>query len=408
MPQAPLQIGIIGTGIMGSGIAQVAAVYGCSVQLLDVSPEVVQRAIADIDKRLDRLVEKGQATVEARSKAGGRLRAASSADDLATCDLVLEAVSEDLDVKTKVLKPIALRAAARTIFASNTSSLSITRLGQAIGMGRHMVGMHFFNPPWLMPLVEVIAGGDSVLGVVMKVTALARSWGKTVVQAKDTPGFIVNRVARGYYLEAMRMLGEGVAGIAEIDQTMRHLGGFRLGPFELMDLVGIDVNYSVSSSVWEQLGRPARLTPHPNQAELRDSGRLGRKTKRGFYDYGKEPPVPAVDREIQVLELPETARKAVAVFVQRASDQPGTERQNYIFARILATIINEASLALDEGVASREDIDTAMRLGTNYPHGPLEWAEQIGFADCDRMLLELNGTVTDDRFRPAALLHVRR
>src|SRR5262249_37757723 len=157
--------------------------------------------------------------------------------------------------------------------------------GRAIGMGRRMVGMHFFNPPVLMPLVEVIAGNDSETAIVDQVAELARSWDKTVVRAKDTPGFIVNRVARGYYLEALRMLGEGVADIAEIDGAMKAMGGFKLGPFELMDLVGIDVNYSVSTSVWEQLGRPARLAPHPIQADLLKRGELGRKTRRGFYDY---------------------------------------------------------------------------------------------------------------------------
>jgi len=264
--------------------------------------------------------------------------------------------------------------------------------------------MHFFNPPVLMPLVEVIAGAESDGRVVEQVAALARAWGKTVVRAKDTPGFIVNRVARGYYLEALRMLGEGVAGIDEIDRTMKQLGGFKLGPFELMDLVGIDVNYSVSTSVWEQLGRPARLTPHPIQADLRQRGQLGRKTKRGFYDYATEPPAPAAPVERRPLELPDAVRDTVAAFVQRATERPGTEIENYVFARILATIINEAALALDEGVASRPDIDTAMRLGTNYPRGPLEWAEKIGSNECGRMLLALNATVGDERFRPAALL----
>jgi len=403
------KIGIIGTGIMGSGIAQLAAVHGWTVGMLDVSPEVVERGLAEIDNRFQRMVEKQQLTPEGRDQARRRLRVAMSPADLAAgSDLILEAVSEDLALKAKVLKPIADQAPPQTVFASNTSSLSITRIGQAIGRGPRMVGMHFFNPPWLMPLVEVIAGAESDANAVDQVAAIAESWGKTVVRAKDTPGFIVNRVARGYYLESLRMLGEGIASIIEIDRTMKQFTGFKLGPFELMDLVGIDVNYSVSTSVWEQLGRPVRLTPHPIQAELRDRGLLGRKTKRGFYDYSVEPPVPALKKERLSFALSDAMRQAVSAFAQHGPERPGTEKENYIFARILATILNEAALALDEAVASREDIDTAMRLGTNYPRGPLEWADRIGKEHCGRMLLALNASVSDDRFRPAAYWHKRK
>lgn len=398
------RVGILGSGIMGSGIAQVAAVHGCNVELLDVGPEVVRRAIDEIGKRLDRLVEKKQLTGSEREQVRARLHAAESADSLAGCDVVLEAVSEDLAVKTKLLGRIAAQAAPNTIFASNTSSLSITRIGEAIGMGRRMVGMHFFNPAWLMPLVEIIAGAQTDSAVVEQTAALARSWGKTVVQAKDTPGFIVNRVARGFYLESLRMLEEAVAGIDEIDRTMKQLGGFRLGPFELMDLVGIDVNYSVSSSVWEQLGRPARLLPHPIQARLRDQGKLGRKTGQGFYDYSKDPPAPAVAVQRRPLEEPQAVRQAAAAFVQGATGRSATDVESYVFARVLATIMNEAAMLLDEGVASRADIDTAMRLGTNYPRGPLEWAQNIDCARVAKMLEELNAHAPDGRFAPARSL----
>jgi 3-hydroxybutyryl-CoA dehydrogenase len=264
--------------------------------------------------------------------------------------------------------------------------------------------MHFFNPAPLMPLVEVIRGAESDPALVDQVAAVARSWGKTVVRAKDTPGFIVNRVARGYYLEALRLLGEGVAGLDVIDHTMRELGRFRLGPFELMDLVGIDINYSVSVSVWEQLGKPARLTPHPIQADLYQRGQLGRKTKRGFYSYEKEPPVPAMQAEQKPLPIPVAVREAVAAFVARATDRQGTDTENYLFARILVTIMNEAAHAFDDGVATKDDINTAMRLGTSYPRGPLEWAEQVGTDRCARLLRALNETVIDDRFRPARSL----
>jgi 3-hydroxybutyryl-CoA dehydrogenase len=396
------RVGILGAGTMGAGIAQVAAAHGCAVELVDVSPDVVRRALDGIARRLDRLVEKGQLAADECDRVRGRLRPADGPESLAACEIVVEAVPEDLDIKTKLLRPIAERAGENTVFASNTSSLSITQLGRAIGRGRRTAGMHFFNPAWLMPLVEVISGADTDPAVADRVADLARSWGKTVVRAKDTPGFIVNRVARGYYLEALRMLGEGVAGVEEIDRAMRHLGGFRLGPFELMDLVGLDINYGVSTSVWEQLGRPPRLAPHPIQAGLRDAGRLGRKTGQGFYDYSREPPAPALPTERRPLELPAAVRDAVAAFVPRAAAKPGNDVGYYVFARILATVLNEAALALEEGVASRGDIDTAMRLGTNYPRGPLEWADSIGRGTCGKMLMVLNAAAPDGRFAPAA------
>ncbi len=393
-------VGVIGTGIMGAGIAQVAATHGATVYLLDVSPEVVRKAIDGIGKNFARLVEKGKLTAAEREAALGRLHVADGPEALAGCDLVIEAVSENLEVKTKVLAPIAAKASSETMFASNTSSLSITKIGRAIGESQRLAGMHFFNPAPLMPLVEVIAGDDTDPAVVDRVAATAATWGKTVVRAKDTPGFIVNRVARGYYLEALRLLGEGVASIAEIDAAMRHLGGFRMGPFELMDLVGIDVNYSVTCSVWEQMGRPARLTPHPIQADLFQRGHLGRKTKRGFYDYSSDPPMPAVQAERKPFVLPEAARNATAAFVERATDKRSTEVEHFVFAGILAMILNEAALAQEQGVATRNDIDTAMKLGTNYPRGPFEWVERIGSECCGNMLTAL--WQTGRRFEPAS------
>ena len=397
-------VGVIGTGVMGAGIAQLAAAHGATVHLLDISPEVVQRAINGIGKNLARLVEKGKLSALEHDAAMARLRIASGPESLAGCDLIIEAVSENLEVKAKVLGPVAAKAAPDTIFASNTSSLSITKIGRAIGESRRLAGMHFFNPAPLMPLVEVIAGEDTDPALVDRVAATAAAWGKTVVRAKDTPGFIVNRVARGYYLEALRLLGEGVAGIAEIDAAMRNLGGFRMGPFELMDLVGIDVNYSVSCSVWEQMGRPARLTPHPIQADLFQRGQFGRKTECGFYDYTNDPPTPAVQPERRPFALPEAIRDATMAFVERATDKRSTEVEHYVFARILVTILNEAAFALEEGVATKVDIDTAMKLGTNYPHGPQEWTERIGHERCGKMLTVLIGAATDDRFRAARLL----
>jgi 3-hydroxybutyryl-CoA dehydrogenase len=406
------QIGIIGSGVMGAGIAQVAASHGCTVVLTDVSQPVVEKAIDGIGQQLGRSVEKGKISAADRAGILGRIRPGSDPSALADCDIIIEAVAESLDVKTQVFRALGSLVRADTILASNTSSLPITQIGRAAGQSLRLVGMHFFNPVPVMPLVEVVAGEDSISHVVDRVADLARSWGKTVVRAKDTPGFIVNRVARGYYLESLRLLEEGVAGLEEIDKTMRDLGGFRMGPFELMDLVGIDVNYNVSESVWRQLGKPLRLQPHPIQAELLQKGHLGRKTKVGFYSYDSDPPrtvllLPmkpqAAHVDTIVSEFRPSLSDAVTAFAKGAAKSIGTSVQNLIFSRVLIALINEAGLALAEGVATKEDIDTAMRLGTNYPHGPLEWADRIGIESCKDLLLALAREPDRGRWRPAPM-----
>jgi 3-hydroxybutyryl-CoA dehydrogenase len=403
MQQNPT-VGIIGAGVMGAGIAQLAAGHGSDVRLLDVSVGVVRNAVAGIANALVRLVEKGKLTEAERKATLGRLRVAFGPADLASCQLVIEAVAEKLDVKLDVFQNVKAHTASDTIFASNTSSLSITALGRALGESRRMVGMHFFNPAAVMPLVEVINGEETDPAVADQVANLARAWGKTVVRASDRPGFIVNRVARGYYLEALRMLGEGIAPLDEIDRVLRDLGGFRMGPFGVMDLVGIDVNYGVSESVWQQLGRPARLRPHPLQAGLLARGDLGRKTRRGFYDYSIDPSAPVVSAERKPFQPSQAVQAAAEAFTDQATGRHGTPREDYIFSRTLVTIINEAALALDEEVASAADIDTAMRLGTNYPKGPLEWASIIGKGRCRDLLSALNDEAPDGRFTPARSL----
>lgn len=371
-------IGIIGSGIMGAGIAQVAASRGETVYLLDVQPDIARHAVQGVRKRLDRLVEKKQ--LDAAQQAGiiEKLHAAAGPEDLRDADLVIEAVVEKREVKTEAFRRLLPHLGQDAILASNTSSLSITDMGRALGESRRFVGMHFFNPVPLMPLVEVIHTEESEARFVDRVADRARSWGKTVVRAKDTPGFIVNRVARGFYLEALRILGDGFAPLDQIDRTMRELGGFRMGPFELMDTIGIDVNYSVSVSVWEQLGKPARLTPHPIQQQLFERGDLGRKTQRGFFNYSTEPPAILVHPDPKPLQLAQETQSLVDRFVEKAGLRVGSPLENYLFARILSAILHEAVLAREEQVASAADIDTAMRQGTNYPRGPLEWAEQVG------------------------------
>jgi 3-hydroxybutyryl-CoA dehydrogenase len=391
------KLGVIGSGIMGAGIAQVAAAGDWSVLLLDVSPEVARKALAGIDGQLDRLTQKGKLSSDRRDQIRKHLSAADVPQQFADCDLIIEAVAEKLNVKIEALGNIKTQN-PKAIIASNTSSLSIGAIGRGIGEPHRTVGLHFFNPVPLMSLVEVITTAEADPALAAKAGQWVTDWGKTIVRAKDTPGFIVNRVARGYYLEALRLLGEEVMPLDDIDAAMRKMGGFRMGPFELMDLVGIDVNFTVSTSVWDQMGRPARLQPHRIQEELYRSGKLGRKTGSGFYAYAGAPPTPVLRPALQSLNLPPGVSHAVRDFAAHGATAEGTWIENYVFARILGAVLNEACLARDAGVATAADIDTAMRLGTHYPHGPLEWADRIGIERVRRLLRELNSFVADGRY----------
>lgn len=398
-------IGIIGTGAMGAGIAQVAASAGWTVYLMDVDEAAVRKAIDGVGKRLDRLVEKAILTAEQRRKIAGRLKVASDPSAFAKCDLVIEAIVEDMNVKAKTLRAILPALRTDAVIASNTSSLSITKLGEAIGQPQRVVGMHFFNPAPLMPLVEVIAGAQSDPAALRRVTLIAEAWSKTVAHCADTPGFIVNRVARPYYLEAFRILEDGYASVEEIDNAMKDLGGFRMGPFELTDFIGHDVNAATTQSVWEQLGRPPRLAPSKTQAQLVKHGHLGRKAGRGLYNHeGHDSAPPPMQVTRQPLELSDRLKQALDQFVHAATDQIGAELEEYAFARVLVAIINEAAWAYTDKIASAGDIDTALKLGANYPKGPLEWAEEIGYAKCGELLDALNATVADRRFSAPDML----
>lgn len=409
MPTAQHPIGIIGTGAMGAGIAQVAATAGWTVYLADVDEATVRKAIDGIVKRLSRLTEKGLITVQQRDEIVPRLRVAVTSADMTECDLVIEAVSEDLALKTLVLSRVMPHLPKDAVIASNTSSLSISKLGEALGPGaaQRVVGLHFFNPAPLMALAEVIAGAKSDPAAIKRVTLIAEAWGKTVVRCSDTPGFIVNRVARPYYLESFRIVEDGYAAVDEIDKAMRDLGGFKMGPFQLTDLIGHDVNGATTQSVWEQLGKPARLRPSRVQMQLVKDGHLGLKTKRGTYQHDMEPPVPAVQIARRALSLPARLNDAVENFVQRATDQIGSPLEKYVFARVLVSIINEAAWAFADKIATAADINTALKLGTNYPKGPLEWAEEIGYSDCGELLDALNATVVDNRFEAPEMLKSR-
>jgi 3-hydroxybutyryl-CoA dehydrogenase len=399
-------IAVIGAGTMGAGIAQLAATCGCTVYLYDVKDDYVRRGIEEIARRLARRVEKGKMEPAERDAALGRVKPIDAIRDLNDVELAIEAVVEELAVKQTVFTDLERATSPSAVLASNTSSLSITSIAEVVNDPSRVVGMHFFNPAPVMPLVEVISGRQSSESSIDVASQAAKQWGKTPVRASDTAGFIVNRVARGFYLEALRLLHEGVGGVDEIDNVMRTFGGFRMGPFQLMDLVGLDVNLTVSTSVWERLGRPARLTPHEIQQSLVDQGHLGRKTGRGFYTYDRDPPLPAYMVDRRSFELSLLLSDAMLVFSTKAVDRlesrshiGSTER--YILARILGAVINEAALALSDRVASREDIDIAMTKGTNYPIGPLTWADKIGLRTVRGVLKALNGKVSDGRYEPA-------
>ncbi|MCO6438127.1 MAG: 3-hydroxybutyryl-CoA dehydrogenase [Phycisphaerae bacterium] len=395
------EIAVVGAGTMGAGIAQLAAQQGCTVRLIDVSREVLDRAMQELERQLGRLVEKGKLSPAERDVTIHRIRPQDAIRDLGDVELAVEAVVEQMDIKHKVFSSLAGACSPSAILASNTSSLSITQIAEAVEDRSRVVGMHFFNPAPIMPLVEIVAGRESASTATDQAYEAARTWGKVPVHAKDTPGFIVNRVARGFYLEALRLLGEGVAGVDEIDGIMRLRGGFRMGPFELMDLVGLDVNLAVSTSVYEQFGQAVRFKPHEIQQRLVSEGHHGRKTGRGFYVYENDAVLPACPVDRRSFQLTPLLSDVTQAFAHGAGVDRASATEGYVFTRILAAIINEAGHALSDGVATADDIDLAMTKGTNYPKGPLAWAQAIGPRTVRGALKALNEASGDGRYAPA-------
>lgn len=279
-------VGIIGAGTMGRGIAQVAACAGIEVLLHDTSADALRAATAHISSEVRKSVARGSLTVQQGAAALGRIHPRRSIDELGEVEIIIEAAAEDLALKKGLFRALDGIARAGMILATNTSSLSISALGEVTRIPESVVGMHFFNPPVRMKLVEIVRGNRTSEETIRRVQALARAMDKTPVLCSDTPGFIVNRIARPFYGEALRLLGEGVAPVEEIDRIARLSGGFRMGPFELMDLIGIDVNYAVTQSVYERSFFEPRYRPHPIQRHMVESGTLGRKSGKGFYPYG--------------------------------------------------------------------------------------------------------------------------
>ncbi|MFD8010444.1 3-hydroxyacyl-CoA dehydrogenase [Streptomyces sp. NPDC058955] len=484
-------VAVVGTGTMGQGIAQVALVAGHPVRLYDSAPGRAAEAVAAIGARLDRLVEKGRMAAAESEAAAGRLHAAEDLAELADAALVVEAIVEDLEVKQRLFADLEKTVGDDALLATNTSSLSVTAIGGRLRLPGRFVGLHFFNPAPLLPLVEVVRGFATDETAATRAYETVLAWGKTPVRCADTPGFIVNRIARPFYAEAFRVYEEGGADPATIDAVLRECGGFRMGPFELTDLIGQDVNEAVTRSVWDSFFQDPKFTPSLAQRRLVESGRLGRKSGHGWFSYaeGAERPAPRTEapakaperitvrgdlgpaealvglfeeagitvrrkrgdglvelpggvklalvdgessfeyhqEEIVYFDLaldyaaasrialsaregiaPDALAEAVGLFqalgkqVSVIGDVPGM-----IVGRTVAMLADLAADAVDRGVATAEDIDTAMRLGVNYPAGPLEWAAKLDHRWVCALLRQLHERYPTGRYAPAVGL-VRR
>ncbi|HEY8083452.1 MAG TPA: 3-hydroxyacyl-CoA dehydrogenase NAD-binding domain-containing protein [Solirubrobacterales bacterium] len=383
------RIGVVGAGTMGAGIAQIAALGGYETRLHDPIPAALEKGVQRLREALAKGATKGLWAEEDADAASDRVGAARSLRDLGECDLVIEAAPEDLGLKRELFTSLAETCTEETILASNTSSLPVSAIAAETPRPERVVGMHFFNPPALMKLVEVVATADSSEAALTATTEVGVRMGRTPIRAKDSPGFIANRLARPFTLESLRMLAEGVAEAATIDRVCRLGGGFRMGPFELIDLIGLDVNLSVARSFYAQGGEPERWRPSPIQEQMVEEGKLGRKSGEGFYAYGDGP-----HREEDPDLRFDTPTLAAEDLVQIDPAGP------MILPRLIAQIANETAFALEEGVGSPEDMDTAMRLGFNWPMGPFEMTILMGRPGVIRHLEELRRD-RGETYRPA-------
>ncbi|MBA5224392.1 3-hydroxyacyl-CoA dehydrogenase [Streptomyces griseoaurantiacus] len=482
-------VAVVGTGTMGQGIAQVALVAGHVVRLYDAVPGRAEEAAAALADRLDRLVAKERMSAADREAALARLRPAADLADLADCSLVVEAVVERLQTKQELFRALEEVVDEDCLLATNTSSLSVTAVGGALRAPGRLVGLHFFNPAPLLPLVEVVSGFATDVTSATRAYGIARAWGKTPVACADTPGFIVNRIARPFYAEAFAVLESQAADPATIDAVLRECGGFRMGAFELTDLIGQDVNESVTHSVWRSFFQDVRFAPSLAQRRLVESGRLGRKSGRGWYDYAEgaerpephtaekaEPPAyvvvegdlgPAAEllalireagiqvreededhgtrlvlpgggqlaladgqtsvefRDVVYFDLAPDYRRATRIALSASQDTaPDTltgatglfqalgkdvsvigDAPGMIVARTVARIIDLAHDAVAKGVATEEDVDTAMRLGVNYPLGPFEWSRRLGRNWAYALLDDLHLRDPSGRYAPSLALY---
>lgn len=377
-----MNIGIIGSGTMGIGIAQVAATSGCEVFLYDQNSAQNEKSLASLKKVLNRLVEKQKIAAEKSEDIFNKIKPCTELSDFKDCDLVIEAIIENKEIKTKVFQQLEQIVSDDCIISSNTSSISITSLSSELKNPKRFIGIHFFNPAPLMPLVEVIPGLLTERTLAYEITSLMESWGKTPVIAKDVPGFIVNRIARPFYGEALRIAEENIATPEQIDDAMRTLGNFKMGPFELMDLIGIDVNFSVTKTVYADYFFDPKYKPSLLQQRMSEAKLHGRKTGKGFYDYSENAQKPAPEKDEELYQE--------------------------IFMRILSMLINEAVEAKRLGIANDEAIELAMQKGVNYPKGLLQWGFDIGFERVSETLQNLYNEYQEERYRQSPLLRKMR
>ena len=373
-----MQVGVVGAGAMGSGIAQVAAQAGHQVVLFDTKQEALDVAKMKLGKIMARLVEKGKLNKTDAQDLQDRIDYANDMKAFADCGIVIEAIIENLEIKKFVFSNLEEICSNDALLATNTSSLSVASIASACKHPERVIGIHFFNPAPLMPLVEIIPAIQTDPNVTQSARELIDSWKKVTVLAKDTPGFIVNRVARPFYGEALRIYEEGIADFATIDWAMTELGGFRMGPFTLMDFIGNDINYTVTETVFAAFYFDGRYKPSFTQKRHAEAGWLGRKSGRGYYDYSEGTTKPEPNRDQELGEL--------------------------ILWRILVLLINEAADALFLNIASKEDIELAMTKGVNYPKGLLHWADEQGIQNCVDALDRLHSNYLEERYRCSPLL----
>lgn len=371
-------IGVVGSGAMGSGIAQVAASAGHSVFIYDNNDTSLTRSQINLKASLQKLVEKQKLNSEQEKNILSNISFIKTLNQLSNCDLIVEAIVENIDIKKKLFHELEKIIKPGSVLASNTSSLSITAIAAACDKPQNVIGIHFFNPAPIMPLVEIIPGIATDPEIISNCKTLIDGWKKVTVIAKDTPGFIVNRVARPFYSEALRIYEEGLASKETIDWAMKEFGGFKMGPFELMDLIGHDVNYVVTETVWKQFYYDPKFKPALSQKRLLEAGFLGRKSGRGFYDYKEGTTQTEPERNVALA--------------------------NQIFKRILCMLINEAADTLYLKIASRDDIDMAMTKGVNYPKGLLKWCDDLTVDSVLQELTTLKDFYEEDRYRISPVL----
>lgn len=372
------RIGVLGAGSMGSGIAQVASQCGHEVVLCDTNAIQLEKAQSGLAKTLEKLVEKEKITAVDSLAIQKRIQYANSVSEFDKCDLIIEAIIENLEIKKTVFSQLESIVSETCILASNTSSLSIASIAAACKKPERVIGIHFFNPAPLMPLVEIIPAVQTSDATTKTSRDLVDSWKKVTVLTKDTPGFIVNRVARPFYGEALRIYEEGIADFATIDWAMTELGGFKMGPFTLMDYIGNDVNYAVTESVFASFYFDPKFKPSLTQKRHSEAGWFGRKSGRGYYNYSKDTLLPEPNKDLKIAEQ--------------------------IFNRILVMLINEAADAVFLNIASVKDVDLAMTKGVNYPKGLLQWANELGLQNVLKQLDALYDEYREDRYRASVLL----